>query len=153
MASNNDPDKRRGGRPRPKTRKVAKEPHTPAAGASLPAAAPGAVPGPPPKSTASRRFVVSQMLSTHPNDQARLEAAERFRSRLESVLLPAVSLVSASASATATAGEPPSRVWTFEADASDLVAIGRELTPDTVIEPSYPVVPARPIRQNCCKSA
>jgi len=98
--------------------------------------------------SAPRRFVISQLLSLHPTEQLRTDAAEVFNNRLEKVLLPSVDVISsvsgrAARAESARAPGTRRRVLVVEADAAELSAKGAEMTSDTVIEPELLRVPAK----------
>lgn len=92
--------------------------------------------------TPHRRFIASHLLSIYPEGEKRTQALEQFSTALQRTLLANVNVVAAAGGDDGKRGTTQRRVVVFDADPEEVAAKASELTPDTVIEPELPRVPA-----------
>jgi len=86
---------------------------------------------------AQPRFVISHLTSVHVTDDARSASRDRFDQQFARALAASVRVVSESP-----ASSTGRRVLVVEGELSELKAKAAELSPETVIEPALPRIPA-----------
>lgn len=89
----------------------------------------------------TQRYVVSHLLSVHPEGQPRADAMDLFSTRLQRVV-PHVNVLADSVDGGGEESGAERRVLLVEADDAELSTLVAGLTRDTVVEPELPRVPA-----------